>query len=611
MYARKSRKQMRMIVVAIIFIILTILGCMRNERAQRIEESALFRQSHSYFEDISFQKVNDKQQQVRLFLVEPELYYAYLPSGLKDVSEIRFGQFEKLQIDDQSYVSGNMIKDMKEEHIYEITAFGWDGKIVEKAKLEVFYEEKLPTVFIGSQSGSLEAVDANRSLKEEIKIKILDSNGETDTEGECTIKSRGNSSYRDIEQKSYNLKLKSEQSVLGLSAGTEWALLANYRDDLQQMKNKVSFDIAKLLGMEYTPDSQFVNLYIDGQYQGMYLLSQRISSDGGSVKIHDLETENEQAMTTGVVPDNISGGYLLEFDIRASQEDAWFPLNSQTVRVKSPEKILDEELTYIMYYMKKVEYILHSENGVNADTGESYQDCMDMESWIKMYLLQEFFVQYDAEFSSFYMYKEKDDPLIYAGPIWDFDLAFGSVWEGNYPKLTARTLMMNGKAGWLAELDGYPEFHEKMILLYQNKFADIIEKYMSENFIREVGNIQQAYHMNALRWEREFQDIQKEAGRMQTWISERKSFWDEYSKGEDTLTKVTFCFSWGNLSYYSKTGEEIGFLPQEIYGQIDKRAAEEYAYGLVSGWQDENGKLITENEVITDECMFYAIYDEK
>lgn len=124
MYARKSRTQMRIIVVAIIFIILTILGCMGNEREQRIEESALFRQSHSYFEDISFQKVNDEQQQVRLILAGPELYYVYLPLGLKDAAEICFQQFEKLQIDGQSYISGNLIKDMKEEHIYEITAYG-------------------------------------------------------------------------------------------------------------------------------------------------------------------------------------------------------------------------------------------------------------------------------------------------------------------------------------------------------------------------------------------------------------------------------------------------------------------------------------------------------
>ena len=611
MYTRKSRKQMGMIVFASILFIVAILGCMRNERAQRIEESALFRQSHSYFEDVSFKKTTDDQQQVRLFKVESELYYAYLPQGLKDASEICFQQFEKLQIDGKSYVNGNLIKDMQEGHIYEITAFGWDGKTVETAKLEVFYEEDLPAVFIGSQNGSLKAVDANRSLKENIKIKILDSNGEIDTEGDCTIKSRGNSSYRDIEQKSYSLKLKSEQSVLGLSAGTEWALLANYRDDLQQMKNKVSLDVAKMLGAKYTPDSQFVNLYVDGQYQGMYLLTQRISSDGGSVKIHDLEKENEHAMTTGVVPENISGGYLLEFDIRATQEEGWFPLNSQTVRVKSPEKLLDEELTYIMYYMKKVEYILHSENGVNADTGESYQDCMDMESWIKMYLLQEFFVQYDAEFSSFYMYKEKDDPLIYAGPIWDFDLAYGSVWEGNYPKVTARTLMMKDKEGWLAELDRYPEFHEQMMLTYQKEFAGIIEKYMSENFAGEIESIQQAYAMNALRWGRELQNVQKEAEKMQTWILERKDFWDEYSKDEDSFTKVTFCFDWGNLSYYSKTGEKIGLLPQEIYGQIDKRAAEEYTYGLVSGWQDENGNVITEDEIMTEDCMFYAIYETK
>lgn len=597
-------------IITIVFLAAAIAWCFANERASHIEQGMVYKETHSYFEDVSLKGTADILQEVKLVKADENVFYAFVPGEIQGDIRVYYTKFEELLIDGKSYDSGDVLKNIREIEKCTLTAKGWDGS-TESAEVEFCFAQDIPTIYVKSDSGSLQHVNADRSIKEPAKLTTIDAEGEKNSNLKCDIKSRGNSSYRDVEQKSYNIKLDTAQSLLGLDAAEEWSLLANYREDVQQLKNKIALDIAERLGMEYTPDSCFVNLYIDGQYNGLYLLTQRISVDGGSVKIHDLEAENEKAEALNTVPENMSGGYLLELDIRAPQEETWFATERKTIRVKSPEGALEDELTYIMYYMKKVEYILYSDEGINTDTGESYMDCMDLESWIDMYLIREFFVEWDTEFSSLYMYKEIDDPLIYAGPVWDFDLAYGSVWYGNYPKLTSRTLFMKDyKKGWLNQLDSHSEFHQLMFEEYKNTFVPVIEEYFSEEYHVLAGSLQLSMDMNAKRWGREATDVQKETSELYAWIMDRKSFFDEYTDDEDALTKVIFHFEWGLLSYYVKTGEALNYLPKEIYGQIDERAAAEYAYGNVIGWQDENGIPVTEDTVITKEREFYAVYAE-
>ena len=596
--------------ITVVLLIAAFIYCLANENRVNVEQGISYRKTHSYFEDISLKGTVDVLQEVKLVKADENSFYIFVPSEFQGDVRVYYTKFKELLIDGKTYKSGDILENIRENSKCTLTAEGWDGSS-EKAEAEFFFAQDIPTVYIKSANGSLENVNADKSIKENAKITAIDAQGKKEGSGDCTIKARGNSSFLDTEQKSYNIKLDTEQSVLGLESGTEWALLANYREDLQQLKNKVALDIAKRIGMKYTPDSTFVNLYVDGKYNGLYLLAQRVSVDGGSVKINDLEYDNKSAAKYNTVPENISGGYLMEMDNRLSEEDSWFSTENKKIRVKAPENILEEELTYIMYYMKKVEYILYSEEGMNQDTGERYMDCLDLESWSDMYWMQEFFVQWDAEFSSLYMYKEIEDPLIYAGPIWDFDLAYGPVWFGNYPDLTSRTLFMKDyKKGWLDQMDSQQEFHELLLEKYEQVFSPVIEQYFSEDFAGLVGSLQTSMEMNAKRWGSKAPDVLKEAEELYSWSMKRKHFLDEYTKTGENFTKVIFHFEWGLLSYYVKTGEALNYLPKEIYGQIDERAAAEYAYGNVIGWQDENGIPVTEDTVITKEREFYAVYAE-
>lgn len=370
MYAGKEAHHIIIILITTIVLIATVYFCLENEKNICIEQSRVYKESHSWFQDLSFRGEMGEMQQVGLFKAEDGSWSAFIPSEMKGTVSLHFSQFRELQIEDERYSSGDWLHDIQDMSECTMIAKGWEEDITEEATVHFYFAQDIPTIYLKSDGSSMEAVNADKSVREKVKIMAVDEYGEKSIAGECTIKTRGNSAFRDVKQKSYSINLESEMPVLGLSPGTKWALLANYREDLQQLKNKIAFDVAKRMGMEYIPDSRFVNVYIDGQYNGLYLLAQRVSANGGSVQIHTSETSDEAAGFE-MVSENISGGYLLEFDIRATQEEYWFELNNQTVGVKSPDSVSEEKLLYIMYYMKKVEYILFSEAGMNPDTGET------------------------------------------------------------------------------------------------------------------------------------------------------------------------------------------------------------------------------------------------
>ena len=170
---------------------------------------------------------------------------------------------------------------------------------------------------------------------------------------------------------------------------------------------------------------------------------------------------------------------------------------------------------------------------------------------------------------------------------------------------------MKEKGGWLSELDRYPEFHKKVLEKYQEQFAPLLDEYMTQQYEMLTESLRLSYRMNAARWNLTVAEFEEETKTMYEWILARKKFWDEYSANEEQFVKVQFHFDWGVLSYYTKKDCPLNYLPKEIYGQIDKRAALEYDYGSVVGWQDAQGNPVKEDELITEETDFYAVYKMK
>ena len=273
------------------------------------------------------------------------------------------------------------------------------------------------------------------------------------------IKGRGNSTW-DYPKKPYQIKLADKCDLLGAGEEPEstWVLLANYCDETL-IHNSITYDLAQALGMAYTPHCEPVDLYYDGEYRGSYLLCEKTEVGDGRVAIDDLEGEIEKAnphvedmdrlsTATAVnasgntyqyvagltVPKDYSGGYLLEmdFEVRAKAEKSWFTTSAGSyVVVKSPEYMPQAAMSYISALYQAFEDAVMN-GGVHPDTGKDYREYVDLDSLAQCFLLLELSQCGDAFQSSTYFYKPAGEEKLYAGPLWDFDSAYGS-YDANFP----------------------------------------------------------------------------------------------------------------------------------------------------------------------------------
>ena len=278
--------------------------------------------------------------------------------------------------------------------------------------------------------------------------------------GELTqIKGRGNTTWRVGDKKPYQIKLDKKTDLMETGEKSNkaktWVLLAN-ANDVTLLRNMVALELAQALGLKETPECRFVDLYYDGEYRGNYLLCEKVEINGGRVDITKLEDDIEDAnpgvdlgelplargqnkygnpfqYVQGVKePADITGGYLLELDgAYYSSERCWFGTSAGYFVVKGPENLSLIQMLYISELMQEAINSCNA-SGTNAQTGLAVEDYIDVDSFAKMYLLNEFSKNIDWSASSTYFYLPSIVDLakgykhvFYAGPAWDFDSAFG------------------------------------------------------------------------------------------------------------------------------------------------------------------------------------------
>jgi len=295
----------------------------------------------------------------------------------------------------------------------------------------------------------------SRNEKGEIIEKLL----ETTTE----IKGRGNSTW-DMEKKPYRLKLNKSNEVLGMPKNKHWVLLANYSDKTL-MRNELAFEISRRMGFAYTPRVEYVDVVLNGDHIGNYMLCEHIRIDKNRVNIQELEPGDT----------DITGGYLLEIDERKG-EPVWFETQEAKMIfcVNRPEDIPNDQKKYISDYIQKVENIIYGKDDVN--TMEELPKYLDMKSFIDYLLINEISKNVDGNLRlSTFVYKNRNDDKLYFGPVWDYDIAFGNV---DYYSCDLSTGWYASNAPWYQQLFTYPEFDT------------MIKKRWKELYSGELGDLQ-------------------------------------------------------------------------------------------------------------------------
>ena len=417
-------------------------------------------------------------------------------------------------------------------------------KTVSGAKFTFYIGTGVASLFVQTSKG-LSYIESNKNNRDKnAKIAIVNENGVTEycdtAETSSEIKGRGNATWG-YRKKPYQIKLSAKTAILGMDKAKTWILLANYTDQ-SALHNALAFELGGDLGVPYNIEYNFVNLYIDGEYRGLYMICEKVQIDGNRIDISELEKDNELAnpdvdlstlsqktVTSGTIfknsilksytytvgvksPEDITGGYLVELDnIRGSSEPSRFTTkNGNTYVVKSPEFASKEEMEYIASLFADMEEAVYSETGYNKK-GKHYTEYIDIESFAAVYTVQELLKNWDAYLSSMFFYKDKDGAdgtaKIYCGPVWDMDNTLGNInFNKEFGTDTAYLWAQNGvfqnyHRGLAAPLMKHYEFASAVATIYGTAY-DKTKEYLSAGgwFEQSVEKIYSSVMMDRTRW---------------------------------------------------------------------------------------------------------------
>ena len=376
---------------------------------------------------------------------EDREYSIVLPYQVKGTEVTVFadgtGTFE---VDGKKYVSGE--KYVLESGGHTVAA---DGK---EYNLNIFYTSDLPQIYIETDK-PLEYVNENKENETSGSVVITDGTEVYYSGGMDVLKGRGNVSWF-VDKKPYSIKLSNKVSLFGMEPSRKYNLLSHMKDEAI-VRNAVAVEFAERVGTEYCTQSQFLDLYVNNEYLGIYQLTEKVEVANGRVEIFDVdviteesnrgvdldslpqggEYEKDAASKKGSckwleVPNDIAkgidGGYLLELELKERYYDAkagFVTDYGQVVVVKSPEYASEAQIKYISSYYQEFEDAVLSADGFNS-LGRHYSEYIDMESMARMYLLQEFIQNLDAGLTSAYLYKDVNGKLAMCAP-WDFDHSLG------------------------------------------------------------------------------------------------------------------------------------------------------------------------------------------
>ena len=233
------------------------------------------------------------------------------------------------------------------------------------------------------------------------------------------IRGRGNSTWQ-FPKKPFQMKLDDKAEFLGMPNDKKWLFLAEYADKTM-LRNTIAFEMGYISNLDWTPMAKFAEVYINGDYNGTYNITQKVEESDNRVAIGDT-------------------GYLLELDQleRLDSDDVYFEsavTERFIINIKEPN--LDagsDKFTYIQNLITNFENNLFSQNFTDEATG--YRQFIDMDSFIDWFLISEITKNVDSMFFSSIYLNVMPGEKIKMGPLWDFDLSFGNVdyADSRYPE---------------------------------------------------------------------------------------------------------------------------------------------------------------------------------
>lgn len=350
--------------------------------------------------------------------------YLFLPNSLREGEEIElFNAYHRDATLDSVKIPANGIADFRAKAGEEYK-FGM-GDVTRSVKF--MYSNAESALFINN-TDDFDGMDFFSYLKSD-KSNSVSAYGALTTSGGVVsadikkLKGRGNTSWN-ADKKGFNVTFNDNVEIAGMDKGKKFSLVSNFQD-AAMARNRILFDLSDAVGVPYASDSRMIDLYTNGIYQGTYQICQKIET-GKNTMMDDIDDKEYLDKDTGLVRDDFS--FVAEIDPNPSEDDFHFSTQYLgNLTVKAPELDGDDpNLATVRGYIRgKVNTMFDKLNSRAADIA----DYIDIDSFAKVYLINELGKNWDSGASSFFMTYKKDAKGSYkffASPVWDYDNSLGN-----------------------------------------------------------------------------------------------------------------------------------------------------------------------------------------
>ena len=412
---------------------------------------------------------------------ETGIWYVFFPSfieeGVIDCSKLQ---------QDRLLVDGEPIKrefTWQDNVCYEVV---YGENIMQMVFLE---DNNLPSLFVATDSKANDIIREVKENEEKGHIVSLDNYGKVQYSGAMTISGHGNA-WQFYDKRAYDIQLNNKGALAGMDANSDWKLL-HLSNDGDKIHSKLAYDIAEILGAEYVPQTTWANVYLNGEYYGMYLLAT-------AVRDQDV-FKTEDAI---LLEKDLSDRYSIEEHV-ISDDGNGFTIH----RPKYPNENRKEEIGA---------FVQRVEDSIGA--GELDESLIDVDSFVTQFLIEEIVLNSDGFETSCYLYQVAEGKPIKAGPPWDYDACFGEALHMDKNLTNPAESVLNGEATeltWYQDLYDNPLFLNKVIDKYKSVMPQLKQLY-EETIDAYAEYIEGSVRNDYFRWKGNFKTYPK-TGNYQTW----------------------------------------------------------------------------------------------
>jgi hypothetical protein len=368
-----------------------------------------------------------------------------------------------------------------------------------------------------------------------------------------------------LPQKPYGFETRDQSgnklnvSLLGMPAENDWILIANYNDKTF-MRNVLAFELFRKMG-HYAPRTRLVEVIVNNEYQGVYILTEKIKQDKGRVDIAKLATKD-------ISGDAVTGGYIFKidyFDPSNSWQSNFKPVNHPEKVVNyvyadpNPAQLVIQQKNYLKDGVNSFESILYSTGFTDKTKG--YPAWINTNSFIDYFIVSEVSRNVDGFKKSVYFFKNKNSKggQINAGPVWDFDWAWKNIWDcaafqatdgsGWSYKINDCPNIWPNSNGWTVRLLQDPDFANAL----NKRYFELRNSYLSfsylNSFIDSVKNLaNEAQVRHYTKWNILSQSVgapevdsqpgtyEGQVTKFKNWIQTRITWLDRNMPGNSTAT---------------------------------------------------------------------------